>query len=163
MWTGCRLNEAPGMTWGEINGDIWTIPATRAKNGRSRSIPLPRQAVEAIAHGGAADALVFPSKRGGLLSNWDRETKRLQSTSGTSNWHRHDFRRAVATMLGDLGFAPHVVSVVLGHANIADGATAIYARSRYQQEHRQALQALVDEIDRVVSGEGKIVRLAVVR
>jgi hypothetical protein len=66
-------------------------------------------------------------------------------------------------MLGDLGFAPHIVSVVLGHAHIADGATAIYARSRYQQEHRQALQALADEIDRVVSDEDKIVRLAAVR
>jgi integrase len=163
MWTGCRLNEAAGMPWDEIKGDIWTIPAARAKNGRARSIPLPRQAVEALAGGGAADALVFPSKRGGLLSNWDRETKRLQSVSRTSSWHRHDFRRTVATMLGDLGFAPHIVSVVLGHANIADGATAIYARSRYQQEHRQALQALADEIDRVVSDEGKIVRLAAVR
>lgn len=144
----------------EIKGDIWTIPAARAKNGRARSIPLPRQAVEALAGGGAADGLVFPSKRGGLLSNWDRETKRLQSVSGTSSWHRHDFRRTVATMLGDLGFAPHIVSVVLGHAHIADGATAIYARSRYQQEHRQALQALADEVDRLVAGDDNVIRLA---
>jgi len=163
MWTGCRLNEAAGMTWGEIKGDIWTIPASRAKNGRARSIPLPRQAVEALPEAGHTDALVFPSKGKRPLANWYRQTKRLQSASSTSHWHRHDFRRTVATMLGDLGFAPHVISVVLGHANIADGATAIYARSRYQQEHREALQALADELDRVVSDQGKIVRLAAVR
>ena len=58
----------------------------------------------------------------------------------------------MATFLGDLGFAPDFVSVALGHAHIAEGATAVYARSRYQREHREALQALADEIDRIVTG-----------
>ena len=110
------------------------------------------QAVDLLRAAGALepDALVSPSNGGGLLNNWDRETKRLHRLSGTLGWHRHDLRRAVATLLGDLGFAPHVVSVVLGHAHIAEGATAVYARSRYQREHREALQALADEIDRLV-------------
>jgi integrase len=154
LWTGCRLNEAAMMTWGELAGDMWTIPASRTKNARQRAIPLPRQAVEFLqARGpGEPEELVFPSRRGGGLSNWDRETKKVQAASGTSGWHRHDLRRTVATLLGDIGFAPHVLSVVLGHANIADGATAVYARSRYQQEHRQALQALADELDRIGRG-----------
>jgi hypothetical protein len=54
-------------------------------------------------------------------------------------------------MLGDLGFAPHVVGVVLGHAVIAEGATAIYARSRYRTEHCNALQAIADEIERITN------------
>lgn len=168
LWTGCRLNEAAGMIWGEIDGDLWTIPAARSKNGRSRGVPLPTQAVGFLTSGNDdthndATALVFPSLGGGILSNWDRETKRLQRLSGTSGWHRHDLRRTVATMLGDLGFAPHVVSVVLGHAHIAEGATAIYARSRYQREHREALQALADAIDRLVSGTRNVVGLAAVQ
>jgi integrase len=168
LWTGCRLNEAAGMTWGEINGDLWTIPAMRSKNGRPRTVPLPHQAVDLLGTRGGSidkapepDALVFPSKRGGILSNWDRETKRVHLLSGTSGWHRHDLRRAVATLLGDLGFPPHVLSVVLGHAHIADGATAVYARSRYQREHRDALQTVADEIDRLVSGVDNVVRLEV--
>ena len=165
LWTGCRLNEAVGLRAGEINGDVWTIPAKRAKNGRSRTVPLPSQAVNLLRAAGTLmpDALVFPSKGGGVLSNWDRETKRLHRLSGTSGWHRHDLRRAVATLLGDLGFAPHVVSVVLGHAHIADGATAVYARSRYQREHREALQALADEIDHLVTGNDNVVRLTAVQ
>jgi integrase len=168
LFTGCRLNEASGMTWGEINGDLWSIPAARSKNGRPRAVPLPHQAVDLLdSRGGGSnearepDALVFPSKGGGILSNWDRETKRLHRLSGTSGWHRHDLRRTVATMLGDLGFPPHIVSVVLGHAHIAEGATAVYARSRYQKEHREALQAIADEIDRLVSGSDNVLRLAV--
>jgi len=158
LWTGCRLNEAAGMTWGEVNGDLWTIPAVRAKNGRPRTIPLPRQAVALLCSLASNDqnaaepkARVFPSEGGGILSNWDRETKRLHILSRTAGWHRHDLRRTVATLLGDLGFAPHVVSVVLGHAHIADGATAIYARSRYRKEHAEALQALADVIERLVT------------
>jgi integrase len=163
LWTGCRLNEAAAMTWNEINGDCWVIPSARAKNGRARVVPLPRQAIELLSNRGSKSELqgfVFPSKRGGVLSNWDRQTKRLHSLSGTTRWHRHDLRRTVATMLGDLGFEPHVISVVLGHAHIAEGATAIYARSRYQREHREALQALANEIDGLGTIKNNIVSFA---
>jgi integrase len=83
--TGCRLNEAVGLRAGEISGDVWTIPAKRAKNGRARTVPLPSQAVDLlrVADTLAPDALVFPSEGGGVLSNWDRETKRLHRLSGT--------------------------------------------------------------------------------
>ena len=169
LWTGCRLSEATGMTWGEVKDDLWTIPSIRRKNGQSHTVPLPRQAGDmlrtAATHRGESQSgsFVFPSTRGRQLSNWGWQTKRLHRLSGTSGWHRHDLRRTVATLLGDLGFAPHVVSVVLGHAHIAQGATAVYARSRYQREHREALQALADEIDRLVTGRGNVVRLAAVQ
>jgi integrase len=84
-------------------------------------------------------------------------TKALHKSSA---WHRHDLRRTAATMLGDLGFAPHIVSVVLGHAHVAEGATAVYARSRYQREHQGALQALADEIDRITKSGSNVIRLA---
>jgi integrase len=160
LWTGCRLNEAVGMTWSEIDSEKWTIPASRSKNKRQRVVPLPHQANDLL-HGitrGEPGALVFPSKRGKLLSNWDRETKQLHEKSGTSGWHRHDLRRTVATMLGELGVAPHVVRAVLGHAHITDGATAVYARSRYPREHQHALQLLADEFDRLVAGEQKVIQ-----
>jgi integrase len=154
LLTGCRLNEAAAMTWGEIEGDQWTIPAARAKNKLERAIPLSPPAIALLScrTGGAPNALVFPSERAKVLSNWDRETKRLYRLSNTAGWHRHDLRRSVATLLGDLGFPPHVISVVLGHAHIAAGATAIYARSRYQREHADALNALAAEIARIVDG-----------
>lgn len=162
MWTGCRLNEAAGMTWCEIEGNTWTIPAGRSKNGRTRAIPLSAQAMTLLRSLEPVEpqALVFRSRRGGLLGNWDRETKRLHNLSNTSGWHRHDLRRTIATLLGDLGFAPHVVAVVLGHAHIAGGATAVYARSRYQREHREALQTLADEIERLVTNGDNVVSFA---
>jgi integrase len=153
------------MTWGEIQRDKWTIPALRSKSRRDRTIPLASQALSLLREfeAGDAAALVFPSARGGLLSNWDRVTKALHKASGTSAWHRHDLRRTAATMLGDLGYAPHVVSVVLGHAHLAEGATAVYARSRYQREHQEALQALANEIDRITQGDSNVVQLRLVQ
>ena len=139
--------------WDEIQAGRWTIPAARAKNKLERTIPLSSQAIALLncRKRGGPKLLVFPSERGKVLSNWDRETKRLNRLSNTAGWHRHDLRRTVATILGDLGFPPHVISVVLGYAHIAAGATAIYARSRYQREHADALDALGTEIARIVA------------
>lgn len=163
LWTGCRLNEAAEMTWRELQGSNWVIPASRTKNQRKRIIPLPTPAIALLQNltRGKPDTLVFPSRGGGPLSNWDRECKRIHARSDTSGWHRHDLRRTVATMLGDLGVAPHLISVVLGHANVADGATAIYARSRYELEHREALQDFADHIDQLTTEPANVVQLAV--
>lgn len=40
-----------------------------------------------------ADALIFATKGGGMLWNWDRQTKASQAESGTADWTRHDLRR----------------------------------------------------------------------
>jgi integrase len=95
--TGCRLNEAAGMTWGEINGDLWTLPAARSKNGRERLVPLPTQAIELLSatkgvadEGQDANALVFPSQGGNRLSNWEL---------GPRN-------EALTSAVWDLGMAP---------------------------------------------------------
>jgi integrase len=55
LLTGCRLNEAAGMRAGEVAGNIWTIPAARAKNGRTRVVPLPTQAVNLLRAIGTGD------------------------------------------------------------------------------------------------------------
>jgi hypothetical protein len=53
-----------------------------------------------------------------------------------------------------------IISVVLGHAHIAEGATAIYARSRYQREHREALQAFANEIDGLITVRNNVLSFA---
>jgi hypothetical protein len=54
-------------------------------------------------------------------------------------------------------------SSLLGHASAAEGVTAVYARSRYEREHREALQRLADEIDCIVGVGEKVVQLAALR
>jgi integrase len=168
FWTGCRLNEACSMRWCDVDlvTGLWTIP--RTKQDSVHTVPLPRQAL-AFLHerrGADADDLVFVNVIGNKLGHWDRVTKRIHAASSTSSWHRHDIRRTVATLMGDIGVAPHIIEVALGHAlrTSADGSPVsriaeIYNKSRYRAEHADALQRLADELDRIRSGEDNVVRL----
>jgi integrase len=171
FWTGCRLNEACTMRWCDIDDERarWTIPQT--KQGGTHTVPLPRQAMDLLRTQcrGADGGLVFTNTVGNRLAHWDRITKRIQAASNTTGWHRHDVRRTAATLLGDMGIAPHVIERVLGHALrvSSDGSlvariAATYNISPYRTEHADALQRLADELDRIIDGKGadqRVVRL----
>jgi integrase len=175
FWTGCRLNEACGARWRDINIDtgVWTVPRTQTKQGREHVVPPPGPALALLDtllpldEAGKVvapdpEALIFTGAEGGVLANWDRATKAIQKASGTTAWHRHDIRRTVASLMGDLGVAPHVVEVCLGHAirTSADGSSlsrvaGIYNRSRYSQEHADALLRLADELARIETADAQ--------
>ena len=82
------------------------------------------------------------------------EALTVRQTTGLGAWAAKSAVRMFA--LADAVRA-YVESVT---AHIAEGSTAVYARSRYQREHHEALQALADEIDRLVTVDEKVVRLA---
>jgi integrase len=167
--TAARLNEVCGMAWADVDLSAarWTL--ARTKTGAPHVVPLPRQAVsvlQGLRSEGDRAGLIFATSGGKPLANWDRATKALQATSGTTGWHRHDIRRSVASLAGDLGVAPHVVEVILGHAlgtggdgSRLGGAATVYNRSRYGREHAQALQQVADELDLIEHGAGNVVRL----
>ena len=56
----------------------------------------------------------------------------------------HDLRRTVATNLGELGTAPHIISAVLNHT---DGSiTAVYNRFKYDAEKQVALHKWAERV-----------------
>jgi integrase len=166
LMVGTRLGETCHARWFQVDleAGLWTVHRAKTKDGRKDTLPLPRQASALLAAIKPADArpddLLFPSEAGKVLLGWDRATKFFMAESGTADWHRHDLRRTCATMLGELGAAPHVIEAVLGHT-IHSSLAATYNRSRYFSEVLVALQALADHYDRVVAGTGcKVVPLA---
>src|SRR5262249_34591342 len=57
-------------------------------------------------------------------------------------WSWHSLRKTVSTELGNLGFAPHVVEMVLNHiSGEKAGVSGLYNRSRYEADCRRALAA----------------------
>lgn len=152
----------------------WTIPAearkdTRGQNKRrlkpkpAMSVPLSLQAMKLLGEVRVAelsrrqlqgvtgdiapDDLVFVGQKGGQLDNWDRWLKTSARKSGIRGWSAHALRRTTATLAGDLGAPPHVVSVILGHANLGGQLVAGYNKSRYEAEHAKVLQDLGDRIE----------------
>ena len=59
--TGQRRGEVAAAPWLEIDGDLWTIDASRAKNGREHEVPLSDFALEILEGMKAAGDLLFPS------------------------------------------------------------------------------------------------------
>jgi integrase len=171
LWTAARLDEVCSATWTEFDLDsgFWTISAGRRKDTRSRArkkqapapphvIPLPRQAIAMLTgmRDGKSDAdLVFPGARGARLDNWDRWSKSIFKRTGTSGWTRHDLRRTCATLAAELNAAPHIVSILLGHKNPENNQLlGIYNKSRYRQQHGEALQLVADRLE-AYEGSGR--------
>jgi integrase len=161
LLTGCRLEEACGATWAEIDVEngTWTIPASRRKDPRSKQrvkrvpqsdhiVILPKQAVALLKALGPSESesLIFRGDRGAKLQNWDRWTKSVSAKTGIDGWDRHSLRRTTATMAGELGAPPHIISALLGHRNIGDQLTAGYSKARYTEEVGEILQRVADKI-----------------
>lgn len=175
LLTAARRSEATEATWSEIDLDtaVWTIPASRRKDTRSRrkkkqlptrafAVPLSPEAVSLLQEVRAAEilrreifkiqegivpsSLVFNGIRGGNLVNWDRWLKRISDKAKVWNWSAHDLRRTAATFIADLGFAPHIVSIVLGHKNIGGQLVATYNKAQYFKDHRLCINDLGNKI-----------------
>lgn len=73
IFTACRSGEVLGAKWSEIDLDdgVWTVPAERMKAKKEHRVPLSPQAVKVVKALPRVEnqELVFPSPRGGQLSN----------------------------------------------------------------------------------------------
>ncbi len=97
--------------------------------------------------------LLFVGPRGAKLGNWDRWLKATTSKTGIAGWSAHALRRTTATLAGDLGAPPHIVSVILGHSNVGGKLVAGYNQSTYGSEHQQILQHVADKLEVIEGGE----------
>jgi integrase len=172
LLTGARREEVCGATWREIESGIWAIPGARRKDTRPNTrrpkedhvIALPRQAV-AFLDGLRAElaqvdnsAPIFAGERGARLTNWPRWSARIKRRLGF-DVTPHTLRRTCATLAGDLGHPPHVVSALLGHRAIGGSLHAGYNQSRYRAEVADALQMVADLLDALRAGTDNIVAI----
>src|SRR6516162_4872242 len=94
LLTAARRNEASEMTWAEIEGGDWTLPAARNKTKVDLVRPLSRAAraiIDALPRRGD---FVFTTDGLKPMANSTRAKHRLDDASGTKGWTLHDLRRA---------------------------------------------------------------------
>jgi integrase len=154
--TGCRREEIGGLRWNEISGDVMTIAADRAKNGRAHRLTLPPLALATLPPRRDGRAFVFGQRANGF-SGWAYQTKvllgRIAAAEGPlAHWTLHDLRRTMRTGLGRLGVAPHVAELCINHAK--GSVEAIYDHHTYQIEVADALARWTDHVAVVVSHDG---------
>ena len=178
LLTGARITETTAATWSQIDleAKTWTIPPENLKDTRALQarrhkpkvasvIPLSRQAIDLLLKARMAEVarqqldgptkenrqkdFLFVGPRGAKLSNWDRWLKATTAKTGIAGWSAHALRRTTATLAGDLGAPPHIVSVILGHSNVGGQLVAGYNQSTYQPEHRQILRDVADRLDTI--------------
>jgi integrase len=157
MLTGARRNEVGGIAWGELNGSTWTIPASRAKNGRAHTLPLSGLAlsiIDSVPQRVGRDHL-FGAHGNRGFSMWDFAKKALDARLGSkvAKWTLHDLRRSVATRMCDLGVMPHVVEQILNHqSGHRAGVVGTYNRSAYEKPVKAALALWADHIRTITEG-----------
>jgi integrase len=152
LWTGCRRSEAGGATWSEFMDVLWRLPPTRTKNGRALDLPLPRQAVAALAkwpHRFGRQHLFGTSSSRGYLG-MDRAKELLDKRLNFSrHWVLHDIRRSVESRLAALGVSKEVRARLLNHD--VSKVDVVYQRHDFLAEKRQALQAWADALEAITS------------
>lgn len=146
LLTGQRPGEVCGMTWEEIDGNTWNIPAGRMKSKEPHTVPLNTMALEIIAqarrYSPPESAFVFKSSHfkeapitphslsKAILRHWPE-------MGITERFTPHDLRRTLRTRLAELGVDDVVAERILGHK--LQGIMAVYNRHSYDKEKRQAL------------------------
>jgi len=159
--TLARRSEIASMRWGEIDNDFttWTLPASRAKNGRAHQVHLtePARAIlrELVTRPRkAGQTLVFSITGKTAVSGFSHAKYQIENLIAKeppappgneipwqSPWTFHDFRRTGVTSLARLGVAPHVADRLLNHVGGAiSGVMAVYQRHAFTAEREAALQ-----------------------
>jgi len=142
---------------------IWTIPAARAKNGKTHIVPLSDFAlniIEKLERTGTSSKL-FPAKSSphNGASGFSKVQARLRSAvekklGNVDEWRLHDLRRTVATGLQRIGVRLEVTEAVLNHVSGSQaGIVGVYQRYNFSSEKRSALDAWADEVQRILQSE----------
>jgi len=150
--TAQRRNEVAGMQWDEFDLDTghWSIPGSRAKNGKGHLCPLSPLAVEVLKATPETGTYVISSGVRGdkPVSGFSKAKLLLDKHSGVTDWRFHDIRRTVATKIRGLGIDRVTVSKVLNHSE--SGITKVYDRYAAEPEKEQALRRWGEELRRIV-------------
>lgn len=138
--TGLRSGELLALRWRDVTPEGVTVRRTFSRHARGRIQEAPKSAssrrtvplggtlrARLEARRGDPDALVFPSRTGGVLnpSNVNRALRRFALAAGVPVLRFHDLRRTYASLLAEEGYHPSVIQRLLGHATV-DLALRVY-------------------------------------
>jgi len=142
-----RSNEVVGALWNEIDleGKVWTVPATRMKAGREHRVPLSARAVMIL--GNAADirvgAHVFPGPAKGKNKDRPLSSNALRALliRAKADCTTHGFRSSFRDWAGEATeFPREIAEAALAH-NVGDATELAYRRGDALERRRKLMDA----------------------
>jgi integrase len=158
---GARCGEVSGLDAVEIDlpTSLWTLPASRSKNGRPRVTPLVGAARNILEERlqSVDKGLLFPAATGrpltsahvghALLARRGRLPVELFTT--------HDLRRSVATLMVEMAIPLDLIAAILGHESGAKETRTLirhYVRTDLIERKKIALEAWDRKLALIVTG-----------
>jgi integrase len=145
LLTSARRSEAAWMTWNELDGSTWTLPAARNKVKTELVRPLSAAAmtiVEAQPRGGS---YVFGVER---MGGFGGRKKSLDEATGVTGWRLHDLRRTSRSLMSRAGISSDIAGMCLGH--VLTGVRGTYDRHAYFNEKAAAFEKVAAEIMKIL-------------
>ncbi|MFQ2041268.1 tyrosine-type recombinase/integrase [Aeromonas sp. s11] len=146
LLTGVRRGEATGMTWDQVIGNKWVIPASNAKNGKEHTITLHHMALEIITHQRAISCgspWVFEAIReheagqghiDGNSLRWVINKVRALAMPQSEPFTVHDLRRSFASCCAEyLDANESVIELALNHSK-RDRLVATYQAGKRSEQ-----------------------------
>ena len=103
LLTGARRNEIAGMSDSEIEGNVWTLPAEHAKNGKALRVHLTKTAqaiLSSIPRIKGCDFVFGPAcEKCGFGFSKAKDRLDAKAEKVTAPWRLHDLRRTFRTGL----------------------------------------------------------------
>jgi integrase len=154
LLTGARQGEVFGLTYAELHGEEWHLPAARVKNATAHVVFLNAPALmiikrrKAAQHAAGVDTpWLFPTPAdpqravGPHAIVWSLCQVRDELTMHKiAPFTAHDCRRTAVTLIARLGFGAEVQDRVANH--VRGGVRGTYNRHNYDAEARRAWAAL---------------------
>ncbi|WP_170151191.1 tyrosine-type recombinase/integrase [Sulfitobacter guttiformis] len=120
----CRRCEVEDATWEQFDFHHKTWTRKVICEGREFVVthPISNDAIELLKslptfQKSAQSSYVFANRSGRKFNNWDRACDSIKTASRTSNWHQHDLRRTVSTILSKFGTADPTIDTLLSPKN----------------------------------------------
>jgi integrase len=148
LLTAARRTEAAAMTWKELDGADWLLPAARNKVGIDLCRPLSRAARELLDAQPRIDGCPYVFTYGRSPLGFGRHKAVFDGVCGVTGWVLHDLRRTARSLMSRAGVNADHAERCLGH--VIGGVRGIYDRHEYLAEKRHAFEALAAQIELIV-------------
>jgi integrase len=150
LLTAARRNEASEMSWHEIDGGDWTLPAVRNKTKVDLVRPLSKAALAALPAKVDGCDYIFTTDGKNPISGFSKFKRQFDKALPLPHWTPHDLRRTARSLMSRAGVPADHAERCLGH--VIGGVRGVYDRHEYHAEKALAFEALASLIERIVQG-----------